>query len=696
MSNYPPIPQASSSAAGAENPQYNGVYTSAAQQYEPLPAESLQYTSAYPKVEAVPQDHTAPQFQTLQHDFNRQLQHQLHPQVAHVRPQSAAFTHSQMPQDHAKANRLRKACDSCSIRKVKCDESGPPCRACAALDIPCTFQRPSRRRGPPNRHAEAIKRQRLDPSADPPGPPANSSPTHVMNPFAVSHGHASPTHITAESICPLDVLGPILDDYFRYIYPVCPFPHHGSFQEAWKRREDVSNKPFLALMASMLCVFVAAYPHKARLQLKLKRHGSMFRDCASFVQRCQQVCVLARGPGYLDSDTLSVHDAATSYLLGLSGFYSMNLRQARLYFGECSTIIRALGLHRQQEGANGPIQPSLVYPFNVEREGIYDNVSSEVGRRVFWALFASAKTLGQFSSSSADPILPPPTPSEPYPPLPSELDDFCIFPAKYDLQPPGTIAITNGFNANVYVYQSYDALAVAESTENPREWDRQIRALQESLRQCKALVSQLPPALTIPSASDFAVEELPFSQPNAIHEASRDFLNPSHWKDPEASLESTRRMQHDIQRANLFASQLATRLFIVNKYLALRDSRRKMEGIPSSTPVNGTGLSSEEFELVDQEMRQEREDIAREVGSVLSNISQSHIEVMADSFILKLRNVAHTLLMAPESHQGPVALQWQGRLEDCIKILERLDRPSPPVSDSEPGEEDSNEIRGWA
>ncbi|PIG80257.1 Zn(II)2Cys6 transcription factor [Aspergillus arachidicola] len=144
--------------------------------------------------------------------------------------------------------RLRKACDACSIRKVKCDTSGPPCRSCASLDIPCTYERPSRRRGPPNRHAEALKRQKL--TASPVGSPtpsdhASPESTGLLN----SQPFPPPAVFSLEMICPLSTIRLLIDDYFTYIHPLIPIPHEPTFRAALDRREDVTNRTFLALAA---------------------------------------------------------------------------------------------------------------------------------------------------------------------------------------------------------------------------------------------------------------------------------------------------------------------------------------------------------------------------------------------------------------------------------------------------------------
>ena len=214
-------------------------------------------------------------------------------------------TTSPVDPSQPKTNRLRKACDSCSIRKVKCDESGPPCKACAALEIPCTFDRPSRRRGPPNRHAEAIKKRRLEsPTGGAVGvfPSASASPTQATHATHVTHAtHAAqalaalsyptnPSTLSVEHIAPLDFVELLINDFFTYIHPLCPFPHEPSFRAAFSRREDMHNKQFLALLATMIGSLVASYPRKPREHLKALHKEDMFSNHMALVERCQAVC----------------------------------------------------------------------------------------------------------------------------------------------------------------------------------------------------------------------------------------------------------------------------------------------------------------------------------------------------------------------------------------------------------------------
>ena len=188
----------------------------------------------------------------------------------------------------------------------------------------------------------------------------------------------------------------LIDDFFMYIHPLCPFPHEPSFREAWERREDFSNPSFLALLASMIAALVASFPRKPRLHLKTQTRRE-YPSHLSLVDKCREVCAQARGPGYLDRPSLNVYDACTSYFLGLTGAYVFQWRQLRLYLAECLTIIRALGLHKAESqgytylgsvpsalGSDGP-------NFDGSSDFKLDHITEQIGRRVFWTVFVGVR-----------------------------------------------------------------------------------------------------------------------------------------------------------------------------------------------------------------------------------------------------------------------------------------------------------------
>jgi hypothetical protein len=481
---------------------------------------------------------------------------------------------------------------------------------------------------------------------------APSSPTHAAQALAALSSHTSNQQLSAEFICPVDTLDLLIDDFFTFIHPLCPFPHEPTFREAWKRREDLTNPSFLALLASMIGALVASFPRKPRLHLKAQNREKLFPNHMSFVLRCQKVCTMARGAGYLESENLNAYDAATSYLHSLACFYSFRWRQARLYLGESLTIIRTLGLHKARTPSERQSGLSMHGHLNTEAEPAnaveVDNITAEIGRRIFWTIFVSIKSMQQLgAASSGELVIPPPTSSEPYPPLPAELDDFCIFPTHNEQQPPGVIPVMAGFNANVRVYCSYNSLTKMElawGIDAVVDWERQKNVLHESLQRCRESTEHLLPELSVdPRNSNVQADLLTLmSQPNFSNDAPSSLLDTLQLTGPNVDPEQRRIVQREIQKANIYASALASRSYIVEKYWNLCEAHERAKSPMANSPSSGitaAGLdnmmpmATSNPNAVEQEMRQERQRIVKDLLLVLSSINVVYMEPNADSFV---------------------------------------------------------------
>lgn len=471
--------------------------------------------------------------------------------------------------------------------------------------------------------------------------------------------------MSAESICPIETLNLLINDFFTYIHPLCPFPHEPTFREAWKRREDLSNKSFLALLASMIGALVASFPRKPRQHLKAQGKEQMFPNHMSLVHRCQSICSLARGPGYLESENLNVYDAATSYFLALMGVYTFRWRQGRLYFGECLTILRTLGLHKGDNAQAHNLPTAVGSRIGGQDQPPMDNITRQIGYRIFWTMFVSVRTVQQLGASFGELQIPPPTPSEPYPPLPDEIDDFYIYPTHSDPQPPGLVAMITGFNANVRVYSSYNPLTTMEMAwgiDAIVDWERQKKVLHESLRRCKGAITELPHELVVyPGANPMGQNEQPdsaqffegFHQNQMDRDSSAMLLNPNPNLPygQEQTPEERRNMQFEIQKANIYASSLATRSYLVEKYWNLMEAhaRSRSSQPPNSIPSSpGQGVTAagidgmlpqaptSGYDMTEHEFREERESIVKDLLIILSNIEQVNMEPNADSFVSHL------------------------------------------------------------
>ncbi|GES60731.1 Zn(II)2Cys6 transcription factor [Aspergillus terreus] len=628
--------------------------------------------------------------------------------------------------------RLRKACDACSIRKVKCDTSGPPCRSCASLDIPCTYERPSRRRGPPNRHAEAIKKQKLGASPSSPTSSDQTSPTPAP-PGPSGSGQASTSApLSLESICPLPIIRLLIDDYFTYIHPLIPVPHEPTFRAAFEQREDVTNRTFLALTASMIGALVTSFPRRPRLHLRSEDQRREFPHSMALVKRCCHVAVQARGIGYLDRGA-TVYDAAISYFLALCSGYMYNFRRCRTYFAECFTLLHVYDLCRPWGALSSadPTSPESASSrlsqdrFSGPGDGHLDLIEQELGRRLFYTTLVGYRTIQQMGSNDTTFHVPPETPTDPYPPLPLEVDDEYIFPTHAEPQPAHRVSLMVGFNLNVRVFSCYNAVSaweVAFGSGQLLNWERQRTSIWESLQNAKAALAGVP--------REYSLQWSPPSSVSTDPSASGAGYTMEDQTDDER-----RSIQYEIQKANIYASQLGTRSYLAEKYWALYGAWKRYHK-PSEQPTPSTPStvkreaelsaaihSDDQFDYISKMMGEERRLVIRDLFVLLRSINQVNMEPNGASFTYKVRQVASTLLNLPRANPdasdspaltaGPQPLtvrEAESYLHAFIDTLVRLEgvavtQPPAPEGSPQPNgrsmsylsdpDRDNEELRQW-
>jgi len=558
--------------------------------------------------------------------------------------------------------------------------------------------------------------------------------------------------LNAESICPFSTLELLVDDYFTYIHPLVPFPHEPSFRGAFKAREDLSNPPFLSLLAAMIGSLVASFPRNPRLHLKAQHREHLFPNSISLVERCHKVAVESRGAGYLDKQ-LNVYDAATSYLLGLSHAYTFKWKMCRLYFGETLTILRVVGAHRVKNADHFSVG-SLPVAYGAGSESGYeerpqptDYVKQEIGRRIFWIMFLAVRlvflvesmnsadnhrSMQQLGASFGELLIPPPTPNEPYPPLPAEVDDEYIYLERIDPQPPTIISKLTGFNLACQIYMTVTPLATMEMAygiDEVFDFNRQNRVLEECLRSCKKVLDNAPKELLLIQpdsvANSFNIPERPYYPPAQEYPGVRTHGTDSLPWLQDAS-DARRKLQYEIQKANIYASQLGTRSYIVEKYWNLQEAYDRMKANSGSSPsvMSSPGLMATGLDVMlskpsatsnydGTDIAQERENIVKDLLQVLGAISQVNMEPNGGSFVRhlsfypiiyqkltfqinKIRQIASTLIDTPQNRKGPFALKTEEYLGKFLDVLMRLERVSPAVK-AEGGEVDEEEeLRNWA
>lgn len=364
------------------------------------------------------------------------------------------------------------------------------------------------------------------------------------------------------------------------------------------------------------------------------------------------------------------------------------------------------------------------------------------------------RTIQQLGASFGELTIAPATPTEPLPPLPVEVDDVHIFPDEIHPQQPGIVPIVAGFNVNVRIFLSYSTLSTAEmafGVDEIFDWDRQQRIFEQSLLRCRQILDSLPDVLKVQSntprenIAQFAQPKQPYFPPLPDFDSMRDpALNNF------ASAEAQDLRRYEIQKANVYATHLSTRSYLVEKYFMLLEKAKVKahNHIQSSPSVLSTGLDrfvssvSADAEALEKTMSEERELVVKDLLVVLGAIDMVNMEPNGDSFvsillhlrdsdflyqaddvnlpcptdfilrvqnlspiaslrfvpiqIQKIRSIASTLLEVPKERKGSVALQHQDYLYKFLDILSKLERASPGASDPPANVDEEIELRLWA
>ena len=257
----------------------------------------------------------------------------------------------------------------------------------------------------------------------------------------------------------------------------------------------------------------------------------------------------------------------------------------------------------------------------------------------------------QLAAATNEIFILPPTTHDPYPPLPLELDDEYIYPTCLEAQPSGTTSVITGFNVNVRIFLSYDSLEAVDLATGFGALsgiEQQKKTLHQSLHQCKSILDTLPAELVVvPRRTELGGSEDTFQPPSSSNMFMQDpaLLNSS---EQEAHTEDRRKVQYEIQKANIYASHLGTRSYIVEKYwnMYATQNKRPQKTYPSNgrssidAEANLQQSLSSSHDLTEEEICAERDSIVKDLLLVLSSISQVSMEPNADSLVSSVKFLA--------------------------------------------------------
>ena len=261
-----------------------------------------------------------------------------------------------------------------------------------------------------------------------------------------------------------------------------------------------------------------------------------------------------------------------------------------------------------------------------------------------------------------------------------------------------------GFRLAADIYMTMNGIISVEMSYglDSLKWSGQRQLMKEGLAAVKSSLDQLPPELQLvppdqhgaPSNvfDDHGLEYVPPGNANSQgpHDM-RQFIKTQPAR--------RRLLQLEIQKANIFTSQLATRSYFVELYF----SRRNLyDPDIQLLAANGEATEEEREEMREEEsvrvmMTQERDQIVEDLLVVLGGISQRNLEPNGNSLITKIRQVASTLLQSAPG-RDPLSERHKEALSSLLLVLTRLEKTGTlsGSDDTMTDREEEEELSHWA
>lgn len=259
---------------------------------------------------------------------------------------------------------VKRACDACHRRKVKCDGINP-CRNCATAQLSCTYNAIPQKKGPKGSRAKVISELRETQRQ-------TSLAARVQNRVAGLTAGPSQNPTTAgpsPGMVTGELVKECLEFFFSHMYSNMPILVRQAIEQQSMFMEQ--NRDVYCLVTS-LCAFVMLQPGMTMpssdpYNLDIMP-GSNLIASTLLLEEAMRV---RNGYEYLDAPTLN--SIATSYFIFACYYGVESHGKAWYYLREASTMIHMLEMHKE----------------DTYRQ--WDPVESARRRRLYWLIFTTER-----------------------------------------------------------------------------------------------------------------------------------------------------------------------------------------------------------------------------------------------------------------------------------------------------------------
>lgn len=268
---------------------------------------------------------------------------------------------SSTPSSSTAPTTVKRACDACHRRKVKCDGVNP-CRNCSSAQLSCTYHAIPQKKGPKGSRAKVISELRETQRQ------SNLS-TKVANRLnGLRSPPCSPTLAPTPGLLTSEIIHECIDFFFANMYPTMPILHRARLeQQARFADQDIDTYCLL----TSLCAFMMIQPGMGIPGDPLGLDSMPGANIVSGNLLLEETLRVRKGYDHLESPSLG--SLATSFFL-FGCYFGLDLHnKAWFHLREATTLAHILGMQKEDTYMQ------------------YDVIESSRRRRLYWLLFVTER-----------------------------------------------------------------------------------------------------------------------------------------------------------------------------------------------------------------------------------------------------------------------------------------------------------------
>ncbi|KAI9742818.1 MAG: hypothetical protein M1818_003547 [Claussenomyces sp. TS43310] len=256
---------------------------------------------------------------------------------------------------------VKRACDACHRRKVKCDGLNP-CRNCSSAQLTCTYNAIPQKKGPKGSRAKVISELRETQRQT----TLSSKVANRMN--GLQSPPCSPTLAPTPGLLTNEMIRECIDFFFANMYPTMPILHKQRLeQQARFADRDVDTYCLL----TSLCAFMLIQPGMVIPGDPLGLDSMPGANLISGGLLLEETLRVRKSYDHLENPSSS--SMVTSFFL-FGCYFGLDLHnKAWFHLREATTLAHILGMNKEETYLQ------------------FDSIESSRRRRLYWLLFVTER-----------------------------------------------------------------------------------------------------------------------------------------------------------------------------------------------------------------------------------------------------------------------------------------------------------------